>query len=289
MKQKRKLFILMLAAAMVMAMCCLAGCGQKKDVPASKKTSGNKTQTADTKDTDKKAQTDTGSGDSSSDSKGNAYAKYDGYAYCLDNGDVKYRLATKDGFSMHCFFQSDSPEYTEVVYKMDLDSAVRTGDTLTIKKIRDENGNDISDKYKKLTYTFGDGKVIMKVECDESKLAGGGGDNILSGKYVFTAPAEKSPKKKASDAGADSSDARTKYTAAELGKLAQKYYKKKNDFYPPQADVTKNSDGTFTIHLYEKVDNGDGTYHTATSAWYRVNEYGAGKNEITNEKVDITE
>jgi hypothetical protein len=37
------------------------------------------------------------------------------------------------------------------------------------------------------------------------------------------------------------------------------------------------------------VDNGDGTYHTATSAWYRVNEYGAGKNEITNEKVDITE
>lgn len=305
MKRKREIFILLMAVALVLAMCCLAGCGQKKDAPAPKKASDNKTQTTQSKDTDQKTQNtgtkdsdkkaqntgtkDSGSTDGSSDSKSNIYAKYDGYTYYLDNGDVKYRLATKDGFRMHCFFRSDSPEYTEVVYTMDLDSAVKNGNILTIKKIRDGNGKDISDTFKNLTYTFAGKKVTMKVERDESKLAGGSGDNILSGEYAFIAPSEKTQKNKTSDAGSGSSDARTKYTAEELGKLAQKHYKKKNDFYPPSADVTKNNDGTFTIHLYEKVDNGDGTYHTATSAWYRVDEFGTGKNEITNEAVDITE
>ena len=78
------------------------------------------------------------------------------------------------------------------------------------------------------------------------------------------------------------------YTADELCVMAQQYYMKNNGFFPPKADVTKNADGSFTIHLYEVVDL-DGITHTATSAWYTVDSFGSGTDDIYETPVDLTE
>ena len=118
--------------------------------------------------------------------------------------------------------------------------------------------------------------MIMKVERDEKTLAGGADDNILTGTYLM----EPRTYLKAVKSGS--------YKPEELGELAQLYYFSHNGYYPPKADVEKNKDGTFTIHLYEVVDL-DGDKHTATSAWYTVDKTGAGKDDITGEKVDLTE
>jgi len=73
----------------------------------------------------------------------------------------------------------------------------------------------------------------------------------------------------------------------ELARMAQMYYFRHNGFYPPEADVEANGDGTFSVHLYEIVNNGDGTYHTATSAWYTVDASGAGADDIFGTPVNL--
>lgn len=72
-----------------------------------------------------------------------------------------------------------------------------------------------------------------------------------------------------------------------LARAAQTYYENTSGYLPPEADYTENEDGTYTIHLYEIVDNGDGTYHTATSAWYTVDAAGEGMNDITGDLVSL--
>lgn len=80
---------------------------------------------------------------------------------------------------------------------------------------------------------------------------------------------------------------RDECSAAELGRMAQMYYFRHHNFYPPEADVEKNADGTFSVHLYEIVNQGDGTYHTATSAWYTVNAGGIGADDIFGNPIDL--
>jgi hypothetical protein len=74
---------------------------------------------------------------------------------------------------------------------------------------------------------------------------------------------------------------------AELKRMAQMHYKRISGFYPPEADVEDNGDGTYTVHLYEIVPNGDGTYHTATSAWYTVNASGVGVDDLFGSAVNL--
>ena len=74
---------------------------------------------------------------------------------------------------------------------------------------------------------------------------------------------------------------------AELKRMAQMHYKRVSGFYPPEADAEDNGDGTYTVHLYEIVPNGDGTYHTATSAWYTVNAAGVGVDDIFGNTVKL--
>ena len=74
---------------------------------------------------------------------------------------------------------------------------------------------------------------------------------------------------------------------AELKRMAQMHYKRISGFYPPEADVEDNGDGTYTVHLYEIVPNGDGTYHTATSAWYTVNASGVGVHDLFGYAVNL--
>ncbi|MBQ3704002.1 MAG: hypothetical protein II885_14780 [Oscillospiraceae bacterium] len=74
---------------------------------------------------------------------------------------------------------------------------------------------------------------------------------------------------------------------AELERMAQIHYKRISGYYPPETDVEDKGDGTYTLHLYENVSNGDGTYHTATSAWYTVNAAGVGIDDIFGNAVNL--
>lgn len=201
------------------------------------------------------------------------YTKYDGYTYSLPSGQPKYVLEIKkDTFKLHCFFQSGSPDFYEAVYTIDLDHVSMDGNTLFVKKIYDQNDKDISNDFVSMEFIFSKNKVIMDVERDTSTLVGGASESIQTGAYRFTSTEKEGTSKKTPD---------------ELCSMAQSYYEKHYDYFPPEVEYTENFNGTITIHLYEIVDDGGGTYHTATSAWYTVNEYGVGFNEITNEKVDL--
>lgn len=135
--------------------------------------------------------------------------------------------------------------------------------------MKDENGNDITDRFVSLDFLFSsEDVVLMQVRRDEQTLAGGEEDNLLTGGYILKPREEQTPER--------------------LCVLAQEYYKRNYDFYPPEAAFTDNGDGTYTIRLYENVDLGEGESHTATSAWYTVDTYGVGIDEITGRTVDLT-
>ena len=78
-------------------------------------------------------------------------------------------------------------------------------------------------------------------------------------------------------------------TPEQLCVMAQDYYSRNFGFYPPEADCADNRDGTYTIHLYEIVSLGQTDNHTATSAWYTVDAFGVGTNDITGEPVDLSD
>ena len=101
-------------------------------------------------------------------------------------------------------------------------------------------------------------------------LAGGSDDNNLTGVYTLGPHTYLLPEKEGP------------FTAEELAEWAQIYYFTHNGFFPPETEVEKNKDGTFTIHLFEIVDP-DGISHTATSAWHTVDKYGAGRDDITEQ------
>lgn len=203
------------------------------------------------------------------------FTQYDGYTYSLSSGQPKYVLEIKkDTFKLHCFFQSGSPDYYEEVYTIDLDYVSHKEDMLIVNRIYDQNHNDISDWFDTMEFTFLSNRVIMEVERNESTLAGGSSGSIQTGAYRMTAPEKNNSSKKTPD---------------ELCAMAHAYYKKQYNYSPPEVDYTVNKNGTITIHLYEIVDDGNGMSHTATSAWYTVDEYGVGVNEITQEKVNLNE
>lgn len=65
------------------------------------------------------------------------------------------------------------------------------------------------------------------------------------------------------------------------------YYKRLSGYYPPEAEVEDHGDGTYTVHLYEIVNDGDNAWHTATSAWYTVDAAGVGIDDIFGTAVDL--
>lgn len=200
------------------------------------------------------------------------------YEYYQKDGMRKYWLTTSEDKSdllLHAMFRSGEPGFHEEIFTLDLDTAVEDGDySFRIAKVYSENGADVSRWFKSLTLTEVQGAILMNVRRNESTLAGGADDNILTGTYqleprTYLLPLKQGP-----------------YSADELGEWAQIYYFTRNGFYPPEAEVEKNKDGTFTIHLYEVVEL-DGITHTATSAWYTVDAYGKGFNSITEEAVNL--
>ena len=199
------------------------------------------------------------------------------YEYRLDDGQLKYWMDLDgEDIELHAMFRSGDPEYYEEVFTLDMDSAEWDGDyTAVIKEVYDSEGNDVSDWFESLTLTEVQGAILMDVQRDESTLAGGADDNILTDVYLleprtYLIPLSDGP-----------------FTPEELASMAQRCYFENSGFYPPEADVEDNGDGTFTIHLYEVVDLGEGDTHTATSAWYTVDEYGVGTDDIYSTPVDL--
>ena len=199
------------------------------------------------------------------------------YEYYTDEGELKYWLVSgeEDTIELHGNFYSGDPETYEEVYVLDGATASRDDDYATRYTRIFKNGSDVSRWFQSVVLSRVQNSYFLSVEREEKTLAGGG-DNVLTGVYVFDpyvrfAPLEDGP-----------------FTQEELSVLAQRYYFRNSGFFPPEADVTANEDGSFTIHLFEIVDL-DGTTHTATSAWYTVDPFGVGVDDITEEEVYLAD
>ncbi len=193
------------------------------------------------------------------------------YECCDENGDLQYwMIPNEDGdIELHgTAFYGGDPETYEEVYVLDSETAVQSNDYVTSYTGIFRNGSDVSRLFRSVVLSQVQSSYILTV-----KPAGGQDDGILSGSYTFDPvvrfiPAEAGP-----------------YTEEELGLLAQQYYFLETGFYPPEAEVSANEDGSFSIHLYEVVEGPDLPAHTATSAWYTVDSFGVGLNDVTGDEV----
>ena len=211
-----------------------------------------------------------------------------GYLYCQEDGMPKYWLdftgTMEENLILHCYFRSSDPTFYESWYVLDLASAEATDQGVHIRQVRDQYGLDHSDWFRELTLQFYLDGVVMTVERDETTLAGGTEDNILDGTYVMLPVGVSVDSTEKTSHICPASDG--PYQPEELGAWAQFYYFRNSGFFPPKAEITENDDGTFTIHLFEVTET-DGIEHTATSAWYTVDGYGEGKNDITEEPISL--
>ena len=193
---------------------------------------------------------------------------------CYDeNGDLLYwMIPNEDGnVEIHGISRfGGDPETLEEVYILDSESAAEKSDGSFRYYQVTRNGSDISRLFKSVVLRQ-DGSLWVLTVKPEGKASSD--DTLISGTYTFEpvvsfVPAEPGP-----------------YTAEELGLLAQQYYFLGTGFFPPEAEVTENDDGSLTIHLYEIVENAGVPAHNATSAWYTVDPFGVGVNDITGEEV----
>ena len=198
------------------------------------------------------------------------------YEYRQDDGMRKYWLeADKGAVTLHAMFRSGDPIFREEIFTVDADTAKAEGAyTLVVGKLFNEKGLDVSGRFKSLKLTQVQGAINMVVDRDEKTLAGGADDNILSGVYMlephsYLAPGHEGP-----------------YSVKELARWAQIHYFAEKGYFPPKADVEKNDDGSYSIHLYELVSTA-GYTHTATSAWYTVDEYGVGVDDIYGNEIRL--
>ena len=180
-----------------------------------------------------------------------------------ENGDVELHGASSSG---------GDPEVFDAYYLLKADSAVQNNDYVTNFSSVTLQGSDVSRWFQSVVLSEVQSSYILSVKRDEKTLGDGSGEDLLTGSYTFDPvvhffPLESGP-----------------FDADELGVLAQRYYFVNTGFFPPEAEVTENEDGSFTVHLYENVDS-DGDSHTATSAWYTVDPFGVGVNDITEEEV----
>lgn len=141
-----------------------------------------------------------------------------------------------------------------------LEPAAGDGNTVNIARIVSQTGEEVP--FQSMAVTYVQGAMMISAEAGEA----------LSGVFLY------SPRVFLQ---------RDDCSASEIGRMAQMYYYRHHNFYPPVADVEPNGDGTFSVHLYEIVNNGDGTYHTATSAWYTVDASGIGADDLFGDPVDL--
>ena len=201
-------------------------------------------------------------------------------------------LATDDAV-LHCWFRSSDPTFYERTYLLDLASADISADGIVFHKITDDFGFDRSGWFKRLSIRQEGEWLVMEVDRDEKTLAGGSEDNVLTGEYwmepmgvVCVDPADKVYKEGELPHLVLRPLEEGPYTADELGQLARIYYFMKTGFYSTHVETIKNQDRTVTVHLFE-IEDTDGLRHTATSAWYTVDVWGDGTDDITGQAISL--
>ena len=182
------------------------------------------------------------------------YMHYNGSAFLVNGGQLRYWIEFHDNFELHCLFFNGDPSSGgtyEEVYTLYPDLDDSPAQELIIKSAANGQGTDITDSFRKFRFLFSSNdSVVMEVERDTTKLAGGSSTNLLDGSYTLSpSPALAAVRKLLSPAQKTSAATKT-YSPEELCDLAQNYYKRHNDYFPPEADYVKNDDGTYTIHLY---------------------------------------
>ena len=190
------------------------------------------------------------------------------YEYRNDSRQLLYWLDLDDD---NILLYKVTPYGEDEVYVLDMESAEYDDGLLTVHRVYDEYGNDVSWMFNSIMLSDVEGAILMIVDSNAR-----GNDAVISSNvYLFEPKTSFVPLKSGP------------FTADELGVMAQQYYMKNHGFFPPKADVEQNADGSFTIHLYEVVDL-DGVKHTATSAWYTVDRYGVGADDIYETPVNLT-
>ena len=206
---------------------------------------------------------------------------YNGFAYTEENGQKKYILETRNDIRLHCFFQSGSEEYEEVIY--DLELSEEEGASEKVTRVMQEQGEDLTSSFTKFDFVFYPEKVVMTVERNTDLMAGGDSDNIQTGTYTLLA-SDWIPD---TSATMEKQDILAPYQSVELAAMARAYYLKESNFLAPEVECVKNDDGTTTIHLYEIMEDDEETSHTGTSAWYTVDGYGKGKDDVMGNTVEF--
>ena len=195
---------------------------------------------------------------------------------CFDeNGNLQYWMIPNEAGDVEvhgAVFRGGDPETYEEVYVLDRATSVQSNEYVTNYTTIYRNGSDVSRLFKSVVLSQVQSSYLLTVRPADSS-AGSPDSTILSGTYTFDpfvrfVPAEPGP-----------------YSEETLGLLARQYYFLENLFYPPEAEVSANEDGSFTIHLYETVEQDGLPAHTATSAWYTVDAFGVGVNDVTGDEV----
>ena len=212
-----------------------------------------------------------------------------GYLYCREDGMPKYWLdfsgIVTDDLVLHCYFRSENPVYSESCFVFDLSTAAVSDGVLKIQQVYDLNGRDYSDLLEELTLAFYRDAAVMTVKRNKDTLTEDGEDaSVMDGVYVMT------PVGVSADSTEKHSYLRPAqegpYQPEELGLWAKIYYLRNTGIYPPMAKVQENTDGTFTIQLYD-VAEPDSMENTESCASYTVDPYGEGKNDATEEQISL--
>ncbi len=105
-----------------------------------------------------------------------------------------------------------------------------------------------------------------------------------SGKTTSDKKEEKTEAKSDNKTDQPSADLNDGYTIEELAKMAQDHYEKTEGYRPQKVEWTGNEDGTWTLHLFDVVND-----HNVTIAWLTVDAAGKAVDEIMGTTFNLAE
>ena len=217
--------------------------------------------------------------------RGNSrFSDYDGFAFIGKDGRKKYVLEAQNGVRLHCYFRTDPGEYEETVYDLELTGG--RASSADAVRVAQEQAGDQTPSFKKFSFAFYPDKVIMTVERNTDMMAGGDSDNLQTGTYTLLA-ADAIPWTTAAESEKKENPIPPPYQGIELAAMARAYYFKEYNFLAPATEYIENGDGTTAIHLFEIAEDSDGVSHTGTSAWYTVDAYGNGQDDVDGNAVEL--
>ena len=193
-------------------------------------------------------------------------------------------MEAQNGIRLHCYFRTGPGEYEETVYDLELTGG--RASSADAVRVAQEQAGDQTPSFKKFSFAFYPDKVIMTVERNTDMMAGGDSDNLQTGTYTLLA-ADAIPWTTAAESEKKENPIPPPYQGIELAAMARAYYFKEYNFLAPATEYIENGDGTTAIHLFEIAEDSDGVSHTGTSAWYTVDAYGNGQDDVDGNAVEL--